>query len=95
LGGTPLALVEDADYDLHEVGLVAGDTVVMYTDGVTEALNKQWEPFGAERLEVVIKQHSEASSGKLTEHILEAIRKFTSGVAQSDDITLLILRRIQ
>jgi serine phosphatase RsbU (regulator of sigma subunit) len=95
LGGTPLALVEDADYELHEVGLVTGDTVVMYTDGVTEALNKQWEPFGVERLEAVIKQHSEESSKELTEHILKAIRQFTSPVAQSDDITLLILSRIQ
>ena len=39
LGGTPLALFENADYELHEVGLVTNDTVVMYTDGVTEAMN--------------------------------------------------------
>ena len=95
LGGTPLALFEDADYELHEVGLVTSDTVVMYTDGVTEALNDQWEQFGTERLEAVVKQHSKASSEELAEHILEAVRQFTSGVAQSDDITLLILRRTQ
>jgi serine phosphatase RsbU (regulator of sigma subunit) len=95
LGGTPLALFEDTDYELHEVGLVTSDTVVMYTDGVTEALSDQWEQFGTKRLEAVIKQHSEASSKELTEHIVEAIRQFTLGVTQSDDITLLILRRTQ
>jgi serine phosphatase RsbU (regulator of sigma subunit)/integral membrane sensor domain MASE1 len=93
IGGTPLALFEDADYELHEVALAAGDTVVMYTDGVTEAMNFQWEQFGTERLEAVIKEYSQASSVELAEHILTAVRQFTSGIAQSDDITLLILRR--
>jgi serine phosphatase RsbU (regulator of sigma subunit) len=93
LGGTPLALFEDSDYELHEVDLVTGDTVIMYTDGVTEAMNKQWEQFGTERLEDIVKQHSQVSSVELAEHILKAVRQFTSGAAQSDDITLLILRR--
>jgi serine phosphatase RsbU (regulator of sigma subunit)/integral membrane sensor domain MASE1 len=93
LGGTPLALFEDAEYELHEVDLINGDTVVMYTDGVTEAMNDQWEQFSTERLESIIKQHSKASSVELAEQILKAVRQFTSGVAQSDDITLLILRR--
>jgi serine phosphatase RsbU (regulator of sigma subunit) len=93
LGGTPLALFEDTDYELHKVGLATSDIVVMYTDGVTEAMNDQWEQFGTERLEAVIKQHSKESSKELAEHILQAVRNFTSGAAQSDDITLLILRR--
>jgi sigma-B regulation protein RsbU (phosphoserine phosphatase) len=95
LGSTPLALFEDTEYELHEINLIANDTVVMYTDGVTEAMNDQWEQFGIERLEAVVKQHSKASSEELTEHILEAIRQFTLGAAQSDDTTLLILRRTQ
>ncbi len=95
LGGTPLALFEDADYELHEVALTPGDTVVMYTDGVTEALNGQWDQFGTERLEAVMKQNAAASSVELAEQILRAVSQFTSGAAQSDDITLLILRRTQ
>jgi serine phosphatase RsbU (regulator of sigma subunit) len=92
LGGIPLALFEDADYELHEVGLVTGDTVVMYTDGVTEAMNDHLEQFGTERLEAVVKKHSKESSKELAEHIIHAVRQFTSGAPQSDDITLLILR---
>ena len=65
LGGTPLALFEDAEYPLHEISLTASDTVVMYTDGVTEAMNIQKELFGTERLEVVIKQNSTVSSEEL------------------------------
>jgi serine phosphatase RsbU (regulator of sigma subunit) len=95
LGGTPLALFEDAKYELHEINLVVHDTVVMYTDGITEAMNDQWEQFGTERLEAIVKQHSKASPEELTEHILEAIRQFTLGASQSDDSTLLILRRTQ
>ncbi|NQV34700.1 MAG: SpoIIE family protein phosphatase [Phycisphaeraceae bacterium] len=95
LGGIPLALFEDAEYELHEVGLLVSDTVVMYTDGVTEAMNDQREQFGTEGLEAIVKQHSKASSEELAELILTAVRQFTSGAAQSDDITLLILRRTQ
>jgi serine phosphatase RsbU (regulator of sigma subunit) len=95
LGGTPLALFEDAEYELHEIDLVANDTVVMYTDGVTDAMNDQWEQFGTERLEAVVKQHFKAPLEELTEHILEAIRQFTLGAPQFDDTTLLILRRTQ
>ena len=95
LGGSPLALFEDANYELHEVALSPGDAVIMYTDGVTEALDSQWEQFGTERLEVVIRQNYRASSEELAERILEAVRQFTSGAAQSDDITLLVLRRTQ
>ena len=93
LGGTPLGLFENADYDLHEIQLNAGDTVVMYTDGVTEAMNDQWEQFGTERLETIVKQHSKTSSQTLAEEILKAVRQFTYDASQSDDITLLILRR--
>jgi serine phosphatase RsbU (regulator of sigma subunit) len=93
LGGIPLALFENAKYELHEVSLSTGDTVVMYTDGVTEALNGRWEQFGTDRLETVITQHCKETSKELAECILQAVRQFTSGVAQSDDITLLIFRR--
>jgi serine phosphatase RsbU (regulator of sigma subunit)/integral membrane sensor domain MASE1 len=93
LGGTPLALFEDEDYELHEVGLAANDTVIMYTDGVTEAMNVHWEQFGTERLEKVIKQHSKESPQEMARHIIQAVRQFTSGAPQSDDITLLVLRR--
>ena len=94
-GGTPLALFEDAGYELHEVALSINDVVVMFTDGVTEAMNDQWELFGIERLEAVVKQYSKASSEELANLILKAVRQFTSGAIQSDDITLLILRRTQ
>jgi serine phosphatase RsbU (regulator of sigma subunit) len=67
----------------------------MYTDGVTDAMNEQWEQFGTERLEAVVKQHSKAPLEELTEHILEAIRQFTLCAPQFDDTTLLILRRTQ
>jgi serine phosphatase RsbU (regulator of sigma subunit)/integral membrane sensor domain MASE1 len=93
LGGTPLALFKGADYPLHEVNLAASDTVVMYTDGVTEAMNVHWEQFGTERLEKVIKQHSNESPQDMARHIMQAVRQFTSGAPQSDDITLLILHR--
>ena len=95
LGGIPLALFENANYGLHEIGLSVSDTVVMYTDGVTEAMNIQGELFGSERLEAVIKQTSNASSEELVEHIIKSVREFTAGAPQSDDITLLILHRTQ
>ncbi len=95
IGGTPLALSEDTDYQLHEVELSVGDIVIMYTDGMTEAFNGDREQFGTERLEAIVGQHSMASAEELVDGIVKAVCEFASEVPQSDDMTLLVVRRCE
>jgi hypothetical protein len=92
LGGLPLALFEDGDYRLHELDLSEGDAVVMYTDGITEALNARSELFTEGRLADVLRQGDDASAATWRDRIVASVEAFLDGVPQSDDMTLLILR---
>jgi len=93
LGGPPLAIVPDIDYPLRQIEMAPGDTLVLYTDGVSEAINTDEDFFGVERLEAVAGRHGALSAGGLLDAVLRAIREFANKASQSDDIALLILRR--
>ncbi len=91
--GLPLAVSQDSDYRLHRVALAPGDTLILYTDGVTDAVNVNRDFFGSARLEAVVRHHPYAPAGALLDGVLEALREFAHQAPQHDDITLLVLRR--
>ena len=64
----------------------------MYTDGITEAENKDKEMFGTDRLKEVIYQNKDKSPKELREEILEAINRFRKDYEQTDDLTFVILK---
>jgi sigma-B regulation protein RsbU (phosphoserine phosphatase) len=66
--------------------------VVLYTDGVTEALNEAGEEFGSARLMAVVRAQSGSSARELIVQIRDAIRVFTGNQPQFDDITLMVLK---
>jgi len=93
LGGIILGLMKTfTPYQEGSVTLESGDVLVMFTDGVSEAMNGQEEDFTEERLEEVLKQVRTMSPTRIIEEIQMALEKHTQGTAQSDDITMLILR---
>jgi sigma-B regulation protein RsbU (phosphoserine phosphatase) len=91
-GGLILGMLPDITYKKGKIKLKPGDTVVMYTDGVTEALNHEEEEFEEVRLmEVVEKEHNNSAS-ELESFIINAVYDFVNGYPQSDDLTLVILK---
>lgn len=88
----PVGLLPDAAYISCSVALEPGDTLVLYTDGITEAANTADELYGHERLEAVAARHAEAPLEELQAAILADVEEFSRGTYQADDITLLILR---
>ena len=92
-GGVALGLVEGLRYDEDEIVLGPGETVVLYTDGVTEAMNSENEEFGMERLEQLFVDSPPADASEANERILAAVDEFAGDAAQSDDITCMSLRR--
>ena len=66
---------------------------MLYTDGVTEAMNNEGEQFGVERLREVFRDSAPGNSDEAAEMIFDAVNEFAGGAAQSDDITCLTLRR--
>jgi serine phosphatase RsbU (regulator of sigma subunit) len=88
---TVMGLFKDWDCILAECSLLAGDTLALYTDGITESFNDAGEEFGEARLIDSLRQIREASPQVALESIVAHVRKF-SGREQHDDITLIIAR---
>jgi len=91
-GSFPIGLVEDTSYTSDRVQLEPGDTLLLYTDGVTEAEDRDRNLFQDGRLKEVFSQHQNSSLKTLQDGIFSAIEKFTHGAHQSDDVTLLVVR---
>jgi len=91
-GSFPIGLVEQASFSSTRIQLQPQDTLVLFTDGITEAEDSERELFGTDRLIDALSRHRDSSLGTLQIGILGAVEKFTGGTSQSDDITLLVVR---
>jgi sigma-B regulation protein RsbU (phosphoserine phosphatase) len=91
-GSFPVGLVEDATYTSDHVQLEPGDTLLLYTDGVTETEDKERNLFQDWRLKEVFGRHQNGSLKNIQDGIFDALGKFTGGASQSDDVTLLLAR---
>jgi sigma-B regulation protein RsbU (phosphoserine phosphatase) len=79
-------------YDCDTVHLQGGDVVVLFTDGVSEAMNREGNEYGEERLETVIRGCTGCGAQELTDAIHRDIVEYAGGAPQSDDITMMVLR---
>jgi phosphoserine phosphatase RsbU/P len=86
--GAPLGVVDGALFAEHNVDLAAGDVVVLYTDGVTEATNPKDELLGDDRLESLVARAG-STADEVCEAILSGVRRFLDGAVQNDDITIV------
>ncbi len=95
--GVPLGIFAGKRFDDRvedqTIVLGPGDGIVQYTDGVNEATNENLQEFGMDSLLDVIRNGYDRNSQDLIESVVERIRQFTDGMTQSDDITLLVLKR--
>lgn len=79
--------LEENNFKLEE-----GDTIILYTDGITEAKDKNFEDFGEERFFRILKANGSLSVNELTKKIVQEVTLFSRNFTQYDDITLVILR---
>jgi len=93
-GGMPLGVFEDAKFGERELQLKVGETLLVYTDGVTEAMNQARDLFGEERLLEAVAQRASLTAEKLTECVVEKVEDFVREAERSDDITLLAIKRL-
>lgn len=92
--GIALGVTDEVDLQSVRVDLRPGDVLVLYTDGVTEAINDREEEFGEERLLRVIRENRALPADAILEKILAAITSFAGERPQHDDITLMVLRAV-
>jgi phosphoserine phosphatase RsbU/P len=91
-GSYPVGLMPGTQYVAARLKLRPGDTLVLFSDGVTEAMDPDYNMYGGSRLREVLADLHEASLSHLQKTILESIETFTRGAAQADDLTLLLVR---
>ena len=92
-GGIALGVAPNFQYEESSVILDPGDTIVLYTDGVTEAMNAEGEEFSLDRLRDLFTNVPPRNPKETNEAIFEAVRVFAGDTPQSDDITCLACRR--
>ncbi len=87
-----LGIQEDIEFENNIYHFSPGEMILMYTDGVPEAADRRGSEFDYERFKKVLNENSMSNPKMLTEALIRAIRDFTNGAAQSDDITTLCLK---
>ncbi len=95
-GGIGLGLAHDSLFDHHiaeqKIRVHPGDTFLFYTDGVTEAMNNQWEEFGEQRLINLLSQQNDMTASQIQGSVITALKNFVEDAPQHDDITLVTIR---
>ncbi len=91
-GSFPVGLVPEAEYVANQVDLQPDDTLVLFSDGVTEAADPADQLFGDSRLHEILADRHNAPLEHLQKAVLESVETFTRGASRADDITLLLVR---
>src|ERR1700720_1873007 len=91
-GSYPVGLVLEAEYTAVCLKLEPGDTLVLFSDGVTEAMDPAEQLFGVPRLREVLNGHMQTPLDELQRIVLESVENFSRGASQADDLTLLLVR---
>ena len=92
--GMPLGVDCELVYEQRTHQVAPGDVVLLYTDGVTEAVNARQEEFGPARLEQVLRDHPDAPALDVAGALERALNAFTGGATPVDDVTEVVVRRL-
>jgi sigma-B regulation protein RsbU (phosphoserine phosphatase) len=91
--GLPLGILSSGEYSMDRVQLVPGDSLLLYTDGLSEARDKADTEYGAERLARLVKGRHMLPPKELINVCLEDLKAFLSGVPKTDDLTIMVIKR--
>ena len=90
--GLPLGVAEKFDFETRQVRLAPGDAIVLFTDGITEAMAANDRQFGHDRLKKALANHRQPACRDLVDALLASVREFCAGVPQADDIAVLAVK---
>ncbi|MBL7075531.1 SpoIIE family protein phosphatase [candidate division KSB1 bacterium] len=92
-GGVVLSFMENFSYDEGVVSFNPGDLLLIYSDGITEAMDAGDEEFGEERLAALVKENMGESASGLIEKVITAVKRHAGDSSQMDDMTLVVIQR--
>ena len=90
-----LGVNEEFEYQSDKILLKPGNSLVLFTDGIPEAINNEEDQFSESRLKTFLKQSASNSSNQIIQNLINEVELFTSGVPQSDDITTMVIKHNQ
>jgi serine phosphatase RsbU (regulator of sigma subunit)/putative methionine-R-sulfoxide reductase with GAF domain len=93
--GIVLGAVDEDVFEDRETSLEPGDSLVLYTDGITEAINAEAKMFGRERLAELLRSHAHHTAADLARIVCDGVADFVGDVPQSDDLAIVVVRREQ
>ncbi len=93
-GGPVIGILPSIEYQEYKIGLEVGDTLIIYSDGVTEAANAEDDEFETERLAEAVRRNRHLPATQIVEAIRKAVTDHAAGAPQSDDITVIVARRV-
>jgi sigma-B regulation protein RsbU (phosphoserine phosphatase) len=93
-GGIVLGVLEGHPFEQETVTLAPGDVIVIYSDGVTEAMDSAETEFGEDRLGEIISSHLDDSASDLIDRIFTSVKNHAGDHPQSDDMTMVVVKRI-
>lgn len=91
--GLLLGVMDDVEYEMKSITLESNDVLFIYTDGITEAMNTEREEFGLDRLVDLVDKNRHKPADQIKEAVLQEVKNFASQAAQSDDITIMVIKR--
>jgi sigma-B regulation protein RsbU (phosphoserine phosphatase) len=93
--GLPMGMFCDGQFSISRVKLAPGDTLLLYTDGLTEAMDRTDQEYGAGRLSEVFIKNNLSSPKDIIAASMEDLAAFQAGVPRADDLTVMVIRRLQ
>jgi sigma-B regulation protein RsbU (phosphoserine phosphatase) len=91
-GGPPTGMFDAVPFDEETLAVSPGDWIVVFSDGVSEAMSASGDEFGEPRIVEAVRANRDATPERMLAAIVDAVKAFTTGAAQSDDITALVIR---
>ncbi len=92
-GGVPLGVVARFPFDEDKIDVKKGDVLVVFSDGVQDAVDSSGTRFGPERIEKIIKDNLDDSAEAIATALLSEVQKHSADIPQFDDVTLLVMKR--
>ena len=92
--GIVLSFLENYDFNEGKISFNPDDLLLIYSDGITEAMDASGEEFGEERLAALVDEHKKESAQNVINIVIDAVNKHAEGRPQMDDMTLVVIKRI-
>ena len=92
-GGIVLGFVPEFEYAEEKIQFEPGTTLLIYSDGITEAMNSEEEEFGDERLLNILSENIDSTAETIIQKIIEQVNMHVGEMPQMDDMTLLVIKR--